>query len=282
MQNSTNSALPHTPDTDRDAAGALPVAYVEVQDGRALPGGVIHEAMVCISLNGRELATFMCSPIRLEELALGFLRSEGIITALAEVAALTVAANRRCVDVWLHDVNRPLPDKRIITSGCGGGVTFDDLSGRHPPLPLGEPVRTEQITAGMQQLMQAATLYRAVRGVHASALSDGQTLLLTAQDVGRHNTIDRLWGQALQQGVATAGRLLFASGRISSEMIAKAAKMGAPVIVSRTSPTSLSVELAQAWQVTLIGYCRRDSFRIYSVPERIQLSDSPTHPRTHP
>jgi FdhD protein len=82
--------------------------------------------------------------------------------------------------------------------------------------------------------------------------------------------------------VATAGRLLFASGRISSEMIAKAAKMGAPVIVSRTSPTSLSVELAQAWQVTLIGYCRRDSFRIYSVPERIQLSDSPTHPRTHP
>jgi FdhD protein len=284
MQNSTGS-MHSTLDTDRDAAGgALPAAYVQVQDGRAstVAGGVIHEAMVCISLNGRELATFMCSPIRLEELALGFLRSEGIITALADVAALTVAANGRCVDVWLHDVNRPVPDKRIITSGCGGGVTFDDLSERHPPLPAGEPVRAEQITAGMQQLMQAATLYREVRGVHTSALSDGQTLLLAAQDVGRHNTIDRLWGQALQQGMATEGRLLFASGRISSEMITKAAKMGAPIIVSRTSPTSLSVELGKAWHVTLIGYCRRDSFRIYSVPERIQLSDSPTHPLTHP
>jgi FdhD protein len=90
------------------------------------------------------------------------------------------------------------------------------------------------------------------------------------QDVGRHNTIDRLWGQALKQGLPTKGNILLTSGRISSEMLNKTAKMGVPVAVSRTSPTSLSVELARAWNITLIGYARGKSFRVYSVPERVR------------
>jgi FdhD protein len=121
----------------------------------------------------------------------------------------------------------------------------------------------------MHKLHLAAELYQEVRGVHTSALSDGQELLLVAQDVGRHNTIDRLWGQALQQGVETEGHILLASGRISSEMINKAAKMKVPIIISRTSPTSLSVELGRAWHITVIGYARGNQFRVYSAPERI-------------
>jgi FdhD protein len=99
-------------------------------------------------------------------------------------------------------------------------------------------------------------------------------LLLVAQDVGRHNTIDRLWGKALKQNIPTEGNILLTSGRISSEMLNKAAKMGVPITISRTSPTSLSVELAQAWNITLVGYARGNSFRVYAVPERVINSHS--------
>jgi FdhD protein len=235
----------------------------------AVDSGVIEEALVCISINGQELATFMCTPYRLEELALGFLRSEGFIQSLADIDLLHLSASQTCVDIWLRDLSFSPPQRRIITSGCGGGVTFDDLSQRHSPLNTATHVTPGQVSHLIHQLHQAAELYQEVRGVHTSALSDGHTLLLVAQDVGRHNTIDRLWGQALQQGVETEGRILLASGRISSEMINKAAKMNIPIIISRTSPTSLSVELGRAWNITLIGYARGNTFRVYSAPERV-------------
>jgi FdhD protein len=160
-----------------------------------------------------------------------------------------------------------------VTSGCGGGVTFDDLSSRHAPLEIEMTITPLQVADLMKQLHLAADLYNEVRGVHTSALSDGHTLLITAQDVGRHNTIDRLWGKALKQGLNTQGSILLASGRISSEMINKAVKMKIPIIISRTSPTSLSVELGQTWHITVIGYARGKNFRVYSAPQRVILPE---------
>lgn len=253
--------------------GIYAASYVSVSGARAevVDGGVIEEAMVCISLNGRELATFMCSPVELEDLALGFLRSEGLIARLDDVDLITVSRGNTCVDVWLRDRSVEPPTRAIVTSGCGGGITFDDLSGRHVPLNGAVSVAPHQITRLMHDLMRAGELYNEVRGVHTSALSDGRRLLLVAQDVGRHNTVDRLWGKALRTGVATDERILLASGRISSEMLNKAAKMGVPLIISRTSPTSLSVELARAWNITVVGYARGNQCRIYSAPERVNL-----------
>lgn len=238
-------------------------------------GGVIEEILACIYVNGEELATFMCSPHRLDELATGFLRSEGFIHSLDDIEVLTLSDNRSCVDIWLKDLSFRPPRRGIITSGCGGGVTFDDLSRRHPPLTAGPIVEPEQIELLMKKLLQAADLYNQVQGVHTAALSDGQELLLLAQDVGRHNTLDRLWGQALQQGVDTKDRILLASGRISSEMMSKAVKMGVPVVISRTSPTSLSVELGRAWHITVIGYARGNSFRVYTAAERVAGAATP-------
>jgi FdhD protein len=252
-------------------SGIYPSTYVHYKGDVASPveSGVIEEALVCIFVNGQELATFMCTPHNLEELAIGFLRSEGFIQSLADIEILHLSASGTCVDIWLRDLSFSPPKRRIVTSGCGGGVTFDDLSQRHPPLNTAMTVTPAQVSMLIQKLHLAAELYNEVRGVHTSALSDGQELLLVAQDVGRHNTIDRLWGQALQQGVETEGRILLASGRISSEMINKAAKMKVPLIISRTSPTSLSVELGRAWNITVIGYARGNTFRVYSAPERV-------------
>lgn len=254
-----------------DNSGIHPTTYVWHKGDAAslVESGVIEEALVCIFVNGQELATFMCTPHYLEELALGFLRSEGFIQSMADIEVLTLSASGSCVDIWLRDLSFTPPKRRIITSGCGGGVTFDDLSQRHPSLNTAMSVTPAQVSALMQKLHLAAELYKEVRGVHTSALSDGQELLLVAQDVGRHNTIDRLWGQALQRGLPTEGLILLASGRISSEMINKAAKMKIPLIISRTSPTSLSVELGRTWNITLIGYARGNQFRVYSAPERV-------------
>jgi FdhD protein len=229
--------------------------------------------LVCIFVNGQELATFMCTPHNLEALALGFLRSEGFIRSLAEVELLTLSEAGTCVDVWLGNTDFVPPQRRIITSGCGGGVTFDDLSQRHPPLNTAIQVTPAQICRLIKALHLSAELYNEVRGVHTSALSDGQELLLVAQDVGRHNTIDRLWGQALQQNIPTEGRILLASGRISSEMLNKAAKMGVPVVISRTSPTRLSIELGRAWNITLVGYARGNTFRVYTAPQRVGVAE---------
>jgi FdhD protein len=238
--------------------------------GTVIEDAVIKEQLICIFVNGKELATFMCSPENPQELALGFLRSEGFIESLEDVDLITTSRHQTCVDVWLKG-NKPFkaPKRRIITSGCGGGVTFDDLSRKVTPLNSEVVFQPDQIFSMMRQLHQAATLYKQVRGVHTSALSDGQQLLVVAEDVGRHNTIDRLWGQAMQQEIETKNRLIITTGRVSSEMLNKAAKMGVPVVASRTSPTSLSVELAQAWNITLLGYVRPPRMRVYTAWHRI-------------
>ena len=108
--------------------------------------------------------------------------------------------------------------------------------------------------------------------MHTSALSDGAELVAIAEDVGRHNTVDKLRGTCLIEGIDPHGLILLCTGRISSEMINKAARMGCPVVASRTSPTSMSVRLARDWNITLVGYVRRDSMNVYAHPERL-MSD---------
>jgi len=254
-------------------AGIRPATYTVYQHDthEDIQGGVIEEAQVCIFVNGHELATFMCSPIALEDLALGFLKSEGIIDDLEDVRHYRLAASGTCVDVWLNK-GFTVPQRKIITAGCGAGITFDDLKQERPPLASTLTMRPDQVAELMKAMHQNAELYRDVRGVHTSALCNQDKPLLIAQDIGRHNTIDRLWGMALRRGVDTTGKIIVASGRISSEMLGKAAKMGVPIVVSRTSPTSLSVELAQAWNITVIGYCRGNQFRVYTAPQRITVT----------
>ena len=235
---------------------------------RRVDGGVVDETLVCISLNGQELATLVCSPAALDDLVLGFLRSEGFIGSISDVRSMHTSLNN-CVEVWLdHEI--VVPERIIKTAGCGGGVTFDDLSMQHQPLATSLQVNARQICELMRSMMLLASTYIKVRGIHTSALCDSQEVAFIAEDVGRHNTIDRLWGQALRAGYATTGKLLVASGRISSEMLSKAVKMGVPVIVSRTSPTALSVALARAWNITIIGYCRGQQFRVYTGEARIK------------
>jgi FdhD protein len=124
----------------------------------------------------------------------------------------------------------------------------------------------------MTQLQKQMGLYRLCGGVHASALADTKNLLVVAEDIGRHNTLDKIQGECLLRGLSTRDRLLLSTGRISSEMLLKAAKMQAPVVVSRHSLTEAAVSLARDLSITLVGHARGNRLSVYSHPERLGYS----------
>ena len=254
--------------------GAFPTTY-HIFDGAWQPvnGQVIEEALVSIHVNGQELATIAATPIRQDWLAVGFLANEGFIASMSEVRAVHVCPSGLCVDVWLA-ASREIepPQRRILTSGCGGGVTFDDLTKTQPPLDSDLRLPAEQLWGLQDQLQGAAQLYRRTRGVHTSALFRDVRLLSSAEDVGRHNTLDKIRGDCLLRSVETREGILLSTGRISSEMLSKAARMGCPVVASRTSATSLSVSLARAWNITLVGYLRRSQMSVYANGWRLGLA----------
>jgi FdhD protein len=157
-----------------------------------------------------------------------------------------------------------LPSERILTSGCGGGITFriDPRLFARIESPL--RVRPDQVSARLKDLYREAAHYRVSRGIHGAALADGDRLLVVAEDVGRHNAVDKVKGEALQRGIPSVDRMLLTTGRISSEMLLKACRMGVPLVASRTSPTEMAVALAEQLGITVVGYVRNDGLNLYT------------------
>jgi FdhD protein len=256
------------------STGAVPAQWQEYRkkgEWAQKDGEIIEEALISIYVNGIELTTIMGTPMEGDLLALGFMKNEGLIDEITEVEILYESQLGCCVDVWL---NRDFenPERRIITSGCGGGVTFTDPEVGIEPLKSQLTIDPELLRSSFRKLQTPFSLYARSRGVHAAGLLDPKTeeLAVVVEDVGRHNTIDKLTGCCLKHGIEMRDRVLLVTGRISSEMMRKAAMMGCPVVASRTSPTSLSVEMGKAWNITLVGYARQGSMRVYSCPERLK------------
>lgn len=228
---------------------------------------IVDESHSCLTINGKDVAEFMCSPRELNYLAAGFLFNEKIINKAADIQSIHISKNN-CIDVWINK-RFEMPSHKIITAGCGGGVTFDDLSEQHEPLISNISISLAKLSDLMKKVHLGAELYSRARGIHTAAITDTKNILLQVEDIGRHNCLDKLAGFALLEEIKTKDRILFSSGRISSEMINKSRRMGIPIVCSRTSPTSLSIKLAQEWNITLIGYLRQNRMRIYNAPERV-------------
>ncbi len=246
-----------------------PRQYLRFRSGRweRIENGVIAEAPLSLTVNGEAWLTFLCTPSNLEALAVGFLFNEGVIETRAEIALVQVCPQGDNVDVWLtHTAKKPSRWRR--TSGCTGGATAVTTMAPRP-LMDGFALRPDSIGRLMEQLLGAQELYRRVGGVHTSVLSDGERVVVSAEDIGRHNTLDKIAGLCLLNHVAPSRRILLTTGRISSEMMQKAVRIGASVVISRTSPSALSIAMAEAWGVTLVGYARHDQFNVYTHPERI-------------
>jgi FdhD protein len=202
---------------------------------------------------------------------LGFLYIEGLVEGPEDIELLRICLEDRVAEVVLRDRDFTPPARRILTSGCTGGQTFGKYLEEIDRFKVQETAAVEPslLYRLMRRLYESATLYKRSGGVHTSVLADGEQLLIVGEDIGRHNTLDKIQGEALLRGIPTAGRLLLTSGRISSEMLIKAAIMGAAIVGSRTSPTELAVTLAERLNVTVVGYIRQASMNVYSHPWRL-------------
>ena len=239
--------------------------YLQVRGRRVveIAGEVVREQPLSVFVNGEKFLTLLCSPMGLESLVTGYLWMEKVIGDPAEIARLEISPVDGRAEVTLtHPVT--LPTERILTSGCGGGITFRIDHRLFPRLRSRLRVRPTELAARMKDLFQSALHYQSSRGIHGAALADADRLLIVAEDVGRHNAVDKVKGEALRLGIATEDRLLLSTGRVSSEMLLKAARMGVPVIASRTSPTEMAVALAEQLGVTVCGYVRPDGLNVYA------------------
>jgi FdhD protein len=234
---------------------------------------VPREAAVTLYLNDEELATLLVTPQKLKELAVGFLFSEGILKKLKDLKKVLVD-NKKGI-IWVETERKTylgkLIHKRFLTSGCGKGTSFSDISGIKEIKKLDSKIKVaaDKIAELMKTMFAQAELYKAAGGIHSSALSDGDKIISMSEDIGRHNTFDKILGECLLQGIDTEDKILLTTGRISSEMLLKAVKTGIPILVSRSSPTNLAVEAAQELGVTLVGYARAGSVRVYANDWRI-------------
>jgi FdhD protein len=251
-----------------------PIHYfqIDARNNEEIDGNTIVETPVSLTLNGEVWTTFMCTPVHLEALMVGFLFNEGVIDSMDEVEDVRICEHGDNVDVWLTH-NAPKPDSWTRTSGCTGGVTAVASIERPQPVSVTNEfnLSPSQINQLVEMLINSQELYRETGGVHTSALSDGEQVILAAEDIGRHNTLDKIAGLCLMEDTWPEKRVLITTGRISSEMLQKSMRMGAKVVASRTSPSSMSIELAEAWGITLIGYARRNRFNLYATRERILL-----------
>lgn len=236
---------------------------------------VVQEVPVTIYLNDHEIVTLLCLGDHLKSLAVGFLKSEGLIGDRTSLGSILVDETNRLVRVAVDEdteLNEKLFLRRTVTSGCGKGITFynalDALINEKIESPLS--ISIDQVFHLMQGLAKASELYRITGGVHNSALATVEDLVLSRTDIGRHNAVDKIYGESFLNNIPLADKVLLTSGRITSEILIKTGRMGIPILISRSAATTLAVSLAQQIGVTLIGYVRGKKMVVYTGRQRVR------------
>lgn len=264
---------------DERLYAAFNVKEIVSDNGRAVrledrEKDVIGEISLKIYINGTEYASLLCLNQLTEELALGFLFSEGVIDTIADVAAISY--NERLFAVMITLAAGKSVEKceslRSVTSGCGKCFTYINPLKHEKFLPVANqdkfPIR--DILNAMKEFERQSEIYRSVGGVH-SVLFRHPDFSVFNEDIGRHNCFDKIAGVLLRNNKMTLVQtgMLLVSGRVSSEIITKVIRLGAPVLVSRSTPTAAAVRLAREYNVTLLGYVRGKSGFVYSGEARL-------------
>ncbi|MGM0445148.1 MAG: formate dehydrogenase accessory sulfurtransferase FdhD [Bacillota bacterium] len=235
---------------------------------------IIKEQPLTIFVNGYELVTLMTLPLNLKELAVGFIASENIIDDYNEINAINFSHQDTVVQIELNkEVNINLYKKRTLTSGCGKGVTFTNLQ----DCALAEvyndsfKINSSIINKLMSEMQKKSDLFLKTGGTHTAALADQDSIISVIEDIGRHNTIDKLIGFSYQNKITLKDKMIITSGRVSSEIIIKVLKQKIPILISRSAPTSQAVEIAREKNITLVGFTRGNRYNVYNDLDRIKL-----------
>lgn len=239
---------------------------------------VATEYPITVKLNGKELLTIVCTPEYIEDMVIGFLASERIIIDYQDIQEIRIEEELGLVHI---QTNRTFPffeqlqNKRYITSCCGmsrqGFVFANDALTAKRMLERNISLAPQDCFTLMEKMNNKADLFQQTGGVHIAALCDPQDFMLTRMDIGRHNALDKIYGYCLKNGIAVNDKVIVFSGRISSEILLKVAKIGCEVVLSKSAPTELAITLAEELGITTVGFIRGQSFNVYTHPERINL-----------
>ena len=242
---------------------------------------LVSEETLTLIVNGRKLLAFQCIPEMLEELAVGFLITEGLVASPADV--LKVEAPRRVAPAR-HEVavEANLPAERlrqfqealVAGSSCGralsSGQGFDPLDCRRK-IDMTFRVRNEVLLGALAEFRRRSARSDRPPGTHASAIAQGMELPAFAEDVGRHNAVDKVVGACARRGIPLHDKILLTTGRVSLEVAAKALRAGLPLIASTRGPTAAAVELAQDAAIAVAGFASAGGMSVYSAAWRIAL-----------
>ena len=239
---------------------------------------VVAEAPLTIALNEEKVVTLLCTPQDQEHLAVGFLFSEGFIQNKKEIERIDFDRKKNKINISTKS-KRLIPSDfsqaKILTSGCAKGITFSNIENIDPAKDLLIDLQITLTPSEIQKLMhefeKRSVLFRQTGGVHAATLADKEKILIYFEDIGRHNAVDKVFGKCLLEEISCEDKLLLLSGRISSDILAKASKSKVSIIVSRSAPTSLAVKNALKLGITLVGFARGSKMNIYSFPLRITI-----------
>ncbi len=281
---STMPLLPRLTDT-----GAALTREVEVLDeyGQRRVLHMPNERALTVFVDKRELVTLMTLGAAPELLVLGYLRNQRLVGSVEEVESITVDWEVSAAAVKTREGVRDFERKtakRIVTTGCGQGTVFGDAmaSFEELRLPSAAQARIRQSTLAAQlermRQMQMESIHRKAGSVHGCALFRGSELLWFVEDVGRHNAIDAIAGWMWMRGVDGADKSFYTTGRLTSEMVMKAAQMGVPIVVSRNGVTQMGHELATRLGMTLFGRAANRHFLCYSGFERFDAEPEPAPP----
>jgi FdhD protein len=248
--------MPTAPDPPDSSAPAEPQAGGK-RGGRMSAHAAVEETPVWLEVNGRPAVTWMCTPDQLEELAVGWLHGEGYIDGIDQLKLRPCATD---LGFWAEvpaanaDAVRAEGRRPVLASGCGAVSTFlaDPATVATEPV-RGEPPGSDQLRALFKQLFAHGERYKDTGGIHAAALVDGPVLLAHAEDIGRHNAVDKAIGGALLMGRPVAGLGLLVTGRISAELAFKAARAGIAWVATPSVPSTLAVEIARRSGMVLVG-----------------------------
>ncbi len=229
---------------------------------------VPKEKDIKIFVNGNELVSILCTPYKIKNLVIGFLYSEGILSGLDDIASFEFKQDDSVADIKLKkEFKKPL--KKTLTSGFGKGTMFRTYGQKVDEGGIISPVKIHSLVKCFENKME---LYKISGAVHATALGDSDNIILVAEDIGRHNTFDKIQGECLMKGIDTKGKIILTTGRISSEMLLKASRMGISIAGSMKSPTGNSVLLAKELGITLIGHANGSKFAVYTHEYRFSVN----------
>lgn len=281
--NRTMTDLTHRYRPRMSAAGLSPTHAVAAVDefGETRDVHIAGESPLTLKVDEREVVTLMTLGTHPEELALGYLRNQRLIEEIDEIKSVYVDWNKETV--WIETRSgRGVVDwetklsKRTITTGCGQGTVFSCTLDRLYDLSLPQVrLRQSLIYELLREISDYNEIYKQAGAVHGCALCQDTKILTFVEDVGRHNAADAISGRMWLEGVGGEDKIFYTTGRLTSEIVMKAAHMRIPVLLSRSGITHMGLELAQDLGVTMIARAKGKHFLVYNGAQNILFDASP-------